>query len=206
MSQNLIITISRQYGSGGRETGVILSKQMDIPLYDRELQTVAAARSGIDLKLLENVDETASNSLLYNLVMKSGSNITDPSTLPLSDKLFAAQSEIIREYAAQGSCIFVGRCADFVLRNQPNVVKVFIHSEINARLHQVNAREAEADIYKTDRRRASYYNRNTQRRWGKAEYYDLSLSSSEIGVEGCAQMIADFVRIRKDFKTGRIDL
>ena len=198
MSQNLIISISRQYGSGGRETGVILSKQMDIPLYDRELQTVAAARSGIDLKLLENVDETASNSLLYNLVMKSGSNITDPSTL--------------REYAAQGSCIFVGRCADFVLRNQPNVVKVFIHSEINARinrikrLHQVNAREAEADIYKTDRRRASYYNRNTQRRWGKAEYYDLSLSSSEIGVEGCAQMIADFVRIRKDFKTGRIDL
>ena len=150
MSQNLIITISRQYGSGGRETGVLLSKQMGIPMYDRELQTVAAARSGIDLKLLENVDETASNSLLYTLVMKSGNNITDPSTLPLSDKLFAAQSEIIREYAAQGSCIFVGRCADFVLRNHPNVVKVFIHSEINARinrikrLHQVNAREAEA--------------------------------------------------------------
>ena len=212
MSQNLIITISRQYGSGGRETGVLLSKQMDIPMYDRELQTVAAARSGIDLKLLENVDETASNSLLYTLVMKSGNNITDPSTLPLSDKLFAAQSEIIREYAAQGSCIFVGRCADFVLRNHPNVVKVFIHSEINARinrikrLHQVNAREAEADIYKTDRRRASYYNRNTQRRWGKAEYYDLSLSSSEIGVEGCAQMMADFVKIRKDFKMRRIDL
>ena len=135
MSQNLIITISRQYGSGGRETGVLLSKQMGIPMYDRELQTVAAARSGIDLKLLENVDETASNSLLYTLVMKSGSNITDPSTLPLSDKLFAAQSEIIREYAAQGSCIFVGRCADFVLRNHPNVVKVFIHSEIYARLY-----------------------------------------------------------------------
>ena len=77
MNQNLIITISRQYGSGGRETGVLLSQQMGIPLYDRELQTVAAARSGIDLKLLENVDETASNSLLYNLVMKSGSNITD---------------------------------------------------------------------------------------------------------------------------------
>jgi cytidylate kinase len=204
MAKKLIITIARQYGSGGREIGERVAEILDIPMYDKELIKDAAAKGSLNEEVLKTTDESAANSLLYTLAM--GSNVLGATMqfgykMPLNDKLFILQSEVIREYAEAGSCVIIGRCADYVLRDEENVLKIFIYSDIETREKRIRERYPDIKssqvldvINKTDKRRASYYNFYTGNKWGKYDNYDLAINAATFGVEKTAEIIADFAR------------
>ncbi|MBE6567146.1 MAG: cytidylate kinase-like family protein [Ruminococcaceae bacterium] len=200
-----IITIARQYGSGGREIGERVAELLGIPKYDKEFVTMAAEQeSALDPRALEKVDERATSSLLYTLAM--GSNMFHTPhispALPLNDRLFAIQCSIIRNLAEEHSCVMIGRCADYVLRENPDRLSIFIYADIDARKKRVaerhNVKESEAIdiINKTDRRRASYYNFYTGNKWGKYDNYHIAINSTVLGIEGTARLIADMARLR----------
>lgn len=202
---NTIITIGREYGSGGKEIAAILAKRFDIPCYDRELILLAAEKSGLSRDVLERVDETATNSFLY--AISTGNygmgGIYGSMDLPLNDKLFIAQSNVIREAAEAGPCVIVGRCADAVLAQWGNVVSVFIWAEMDYRMKNVMARENVTDkkaveiIAKKDKKRASYYNFYTQKTWGVRQSYDLCINHTQLDAQACADIIADYVVARE---------
>ena len=200
MSKKLIITIARQYGSGGREIGEKIAQMLSLPLYDKELITEAAKTGDMHMDTARKVDEVAANSLLYTLAMGSnvfGSAMSFGYKMPINDKLFLLQSDVIHSYAAKGSGIFIGRCADYVLRDQPNLLRIFVHGDLDHRKERVAERHPELKsnqivdtINKTDRRRSSYYNFYTGNKWGKYEHYDLIVNSSTLGILGSAKLIA----------------
>lgn len=204
MSKKLVITIARQYGSGGREIGERVSRILGIPFYDKELITDAAAKGSLSEEVLRTTDESAANSLIYTLAM--GSNILSASMhfgykMPLNDKLFILQSEVIREYAEAGSCVIIGRCADYVLRDEENVLKIFIYSDTPHRTERITERHPEIKpsqipdvINKTDKRRSTYYNFYTGNKWGRFDNYDLAISSAAFGIEKTAELIAALAR------------
>lgn len=197
MSKKAIITISRQFGSGGREIGKKLAEKMQIPFYDKELIELAAKESGIDPELFEGNDEKTSigfqflNSIGFTL----GSPITSISEMSLSDRMFLIQTEIIEKLADNGPCVIVGRCADYILAQRSDVLNVFIHGDIRDRVeraktdYKVDERDIEGSIMKIDKRRASYYNYYTNGKWGKADNYDLSINSSTFGIDCSVDII-----------------
>ncbi len=199
MSKKIVITIARQYGSGGRAIGEKVASLLGIPLYDKELITEAASRGSLNVDVIKTTEESAANSLLYTLAM--GSNILGTTMhfgykIPLNDKLFILQSEVIKEYAAKESCVIIGRCADYVLRDEPNLLRIFIYGDLDHRKERVLERHPEIKtsqvvdiINKTDKRRASYYNFYTGNKWGKYDNYDVAINSSTLGVEGTAELI-----------------
>ncbi len=199
MSKKIIITIARQYGSGGREIGEKIGEILGIPVYDKQIITDAAAKGELNAEVIKNADETAANSLLYTLAM--GSNVLGATMhfgykMPLNDKLFILQSEIIKEYASQGSCVIIGRCADYVLREEDNLLRLFIYGDLGHREARVMERHPELKstqvidiINKTDKRRSTYYNFYTGNKWGKYDNYDIAINSSTHGIEGTAQLI-----------------
>ena len=201
MANDTIITISRQYGSGGRFIGRKLAEALDIPFYDKELITMSAEESGMSKEIFEKADEKAANSLLYTLSMNAYllHGMAGVPDLPLNDKVFLVQSEVIRKAAANGPCVIVGRCADYVLRENPNCVNVYIYSDMEDRVsrattyYNLSADRAQEQIQKTDKKRAAYYNFYTNLKWGRAENYDLSLNSAKIGVDGCVEVIRSFI-------------
>ena len=204
MSKKLIITIARQYGSGGREIGERISKELGIPLYDKEIITEAARRGSIHEDLSKEVDESSANSLLYTLAMGSnvfGTTMSFGYKMPLNDRLFILQSDLIKEYASENSAIIIGRCADYVLRNEENLLRVFVYGDIEHREMRVKERHPEHKpsdvinlINKTDKRRATYYNFYTGNKWGKYDNYDLAVNSSTLGIEGTAELICAYAR------------
>ena len=199
MAKKLIITIARQYGSGGREIGERVAELLGVPLYDKEIITDAAAKGSLDEDVIKKVDESAANSLLYTLAM--GSNVLGTTMhfgykMPLNDKLFILQSEVIKDYAKEGSCVVIGRCADYVLRDEENVLRLFIYGDLDHRQARVAKRHPEIKssqiidvINKTDKRRSSYYNFYTGNKWGKYDNYDMAINSSTLGIEHTAQVI-----------------
>ena len=197
---NFIVTIARQYGSGGREVGQKLAELTGYKFYDKDLITLAAQKSGLSQDALHHVDEKAANSLLYTLALGSSvyNHGVEHVNLPINDRLFVVQSEIIKELAANGEgAIVVGRCADYVLSGRKNLVRVYITSEFDARVktvmkrHELSESQAKDLIVRTDKRRANYYSYYTGEKWGKADKYDLVIATDRIGVEGAAKMIAD---------------
>ena len=199
MSKKIIITIARQYGSGGREIGARVAELLGIPLYDKELITDTAAKSSLHSEVIRQADETAANSLLYTLAM--GSNVLGTTMhfgykMPLNDKLFILQSEAIKDYAKAGSCVIIGRCADYVLRDEESIFRVFVYGDLDHRQQRILERHPEIKssqvidvINKTDKRRASYYNFYTGNKWGKYDNYDMAINSSTLGIDGTAQII-----------------
>ena len=204
MAKKIVITIARQYGSGGREIGERVAAQLGIPIFDKQLITDAAAKGNLNEDVLKKTDESAANSLLYTLAM--GSNVVGTSIhfgykMPINDKLFILQSEVIKNYAKEGSCIIIGRCSDYVLRDEENVFRLFIYGDLEHRKERVQLRHPELKssqiidvINKTDKRRASYYNFYTGNKWGKYDNYDMAINSSTLGIEGTADMIAACAR------------
>ncbi len=201
---NFIITIARQYGSGGREVGLKLSEKLAYKFYDKNLITLAAQKSGLSSEALSTVDEKAASSLLYTLAMGSSvySQPMGAVTLPINDKLFVVQSELIKELAAGGEgMVVVGRCADYVLSERQNLVRVFITAPFDVRVKNIMNRhgltEARAKdlIIKTDKRRSNYYSYYTGEKWGKSDKYDLILSTDKIGTSGAAEIIANYLKI-----------
>ena len=197
MKENLIITISRQYGSGGREIGRRLAERLGIPYYDKELIILAAERSGYARSLFEEADQKASNSMIFSL-MRAGSRVNSYD-LPLNDKIYLIQSGVIQQVARQGSCVIVGRCADYVLQDRFPCVNVFIHAALQKRMDRavkvygLSPDDVQSVLLKTDKRRETYYNYYTGRKFGDARNYTLSLDSLGVGIENAVRVMADYV-------------
>lgn len=200
MAENLIITIGRQYGSGGHQIARELSKMLGIKMYDKELIELSAIKSGIDEEVLHIYDEHPTNSLLYSMslgIHPFNFSVSHSSYEPIGDRVFNVQAEIIREIAEKESCIFVGRCANKILANHPNVLSVFIHADIEDRItriceyEKISRSEAEGIIRKADKRRAGYCKHYSDAKWGVATEYDLCINSG-IGFENVAQLIKFF--------------
>lgn len=207
MKTNTIITIGRQYGSAGREIGSKVAEAFGIKLYDKEMLARAAKESGICEEIFESHDEKPTNSFLYSLVMDTysmgypGNTYSD---MPINHKVFLAQFDAIKKIADEGPCILVGRCADYALESYENVVSVFIHADLDARirriarLYDLTDAKAKDMIIKTDKKRASYYNYYTNKKWSDSESYELCLSSSELGIEGTAKAIEQYIALKQD--------
>ena len=195
--KNPIITISREFGSGGRESGQIVAQKLNIPYCDNATITTAAKKSGFVEELFEQADQKPTGSLLYSLSM-FGAGMSSVE-LPLNDKIFLIQSDIIKEVAAQGPCVVVGRCADYVLRETENVVNFFLYGSIEARTafaireHDFPSEKAAEAVKKFDKRRASYYHYYTGKKWGEAKNYHLCMDTTNLTPEKTAEIILKYL-------------
>ncbi len=197
-----IITIGRQFGTGGHEIGQKLAEKFGITCYDKELIKRAAKESGLCPEILEHNDERPTNSFLYNLVMDTYSfGITNNNyvDMPLSHKVFLAQFDTIKNIAGEGPCVIVGRCADYALSEYEHVLNMFIYGKLDHRIrrvmdkYSVSDKEARDMILKKDKQRASYYNYYSTKKWGKAETYDLCVDSTVLGRDGTVELLYQFV-------------
>jgi len=201
MSDNYVIAISRQYGSGGHEIGRKLAKKLGIKFYDKGLLAEIARQSGMSQNLVEYYDEMPTRSLLFSLAMDAYP--MSFAEVPLNQKVYQAQVETIKQLAEKESCIIIGRCADSILSDNPNLISVFIHSDMDTRIQRVcdrdglNRDKARDKILKTDRKRASFYNFYAMdKKWGEATSHDLTLDSGKLGVDETVVMLYDYVKIR----------
>lgn len=207
MSENIIVTIARQCGSGGREVGELLSERLGMVYHDKSLINLAAEKSGMNPEILKNADERATPSFLYSIAVGAIGMVPFshgmPYDTPINDKLFLLQSEIIEEEAKKYPCVFVGRCADFVLRDHPKLVRVFIYASAEKRIeriakaNEVENGEAKSLMSKIDKKRANYYNYYTSQKWGKSENYDLMIDTTKIGTQGAAKIIEEYINLIK---------
>lgn len=204
MEKKIIVTIGRQFGSGGRTVGKKLAERLGIAYYDKELINLASKESGICGEFFEKADERTSGSLLKALAMGFSMNnaIFQSNDYLSNESLFQIQSDVIRKVAAEGSCVLVGRCADYILREDKDCVNVFISASMEDRVrrameyNQLPQKEAEEYIHKADKSRASYYNYYTDKIWGAAESYDLCINSSCYGVDETTEFVISFLEKR----------
>lgn len=206
MNENLIITIGRQSGSGGKVIGQKLAERLGIKCYDKELLVLAAKNSGLCEELFEKHDERPTSSFLYSLVMDSysmGYTASGYSDMPINHKLFLAQFDTIKKLAEEQSCVIVGRCADYALADFPNVVTVFISGNDSDKLariqknHNTDASKAKDIMIKTDKQRSSYYNYYSNKKWSDPRSYDLCINSSVTGLDGAVDVILNFAQVKQ---------
>lgn len=194
MDTPFVITIGREYGSGGHQIGKLLAEMLEVAFYDNELLDEASHRSGVSCDFLERADEKAPNFLDYALLGSFGSG-----NVLSNGNFYVLQSNVIESISKERSCVIVGRTADYVLREHPRCINLFIHAPAEFRQKQVSERlhvtEAEAAVLldKHDRSRAKFYNFYTDKVWGKASSYHLSVDSSLLGVEQTARYLFDFI-------------
>lgn len=201
--KNLVITLSRQYGSGGLEFAKKLSEALGISYYDKELVKIAADKSNISHDISKQADEKATNSLLYSLA--TGSNFRGMFNgyyeMPINDKLFIAQTEIIKQLAHQESCVIVGRCSNYVLQNEEGIHKLdlFICADMEHRIERIKAKyeltdaQAKDRIMKTEKKRRTYYNYYSNGNWGLASDYDLCINIGRIGIDTAVRLVKTYV-------------
>lgn len=201
MNDTIIITIGRQFGSGGRVIGKKLAEELGISYYDKELITLAAKESGLCTEVFEKADEKASDGLAHAFTMGISymGMYTPHSDILSNEGLFKIQSDAIRNLAETESCVIVGRCADYILRDHPNCISIFIHDQMENRVQRVVARQqitveqAKELIHKTDKSRAAYYDYYTNKTWGKSSSYHLSIDASVLGIDETVAFIKSFV-------------
>lgn len=214
MSKQYVIVIGRQFGSGGREIGASLAKKLGIPLYDKTVLARVAEEKGISDERLRKMDEDLRGNRFQNIGLGSRTPLfgarflyeTDTTSMITSDSVYQWQSDVIRKLADDGPCVIIGRCADDVLRDHPNLISIFISApfaareERIARLYPNHPREnyeTHAEfIRKTDKARANYYNFHTDRQWGDISNYHLCVDATRLGLEGTVEMLADYVNHR----------
>ncbi len=196
-----VITVSRQFASRGSDIAKLLSEKLGIKFYDKEILDLAAQESGLDMELIKEHDEAPPNSFLYALSLGAYNHNNlhyEYHDLHVSDKIFNLQAEIIRNAANEGPCVILGRCAEDILSEFPNVISVFIHADKETRAKQVSENEnvdikkAMSIIAKEDKRRTNYHNRFCDKNWGVAEAYDICLDS-KIGIENCVDIIIKYI-------------
>lgn len=190
------ITISRQYGSGGRQVAKLLSEKLGIPYYDSNLLLMAGEKYGINPDLLKEFDERKSSSFLFGIAMLA-EGYTNEDRVMLPYRLYQAQMSTMKRLVQEGPCIIVGRCADRILKDQTDLLRVFIYaSDMEQRINRIMAvdgvsqKEAPSRIAQKDKARRDYYYFHTGQEWGKKENYDICLNTSSFGYEGCADIIA----------------
>ena len=196
------ITISRQFGSGGKEIGKALADKLGIDFYDKELISLAAKESGYDPKIFENVDERATNSLLYSLSMglyPVGNGFSSMGDLPVNDQLYMLQHKIIKKLANEKPCIFVGRCADYVLKDNPKCINIFLYADLDYRVKRtierngVDPDRAEQAVNKADKTRANYYSFYSGKKWGRPENYHLCINTGILTTNQCVDIITNYI-------------
>lgn len=196
--KKIIITISREFGSGGREIGERVARQLGIDFYDKKIIDMAAEESGFSPDYVEQIEQKMTNSLMYNIAAAGAYPL---SVMPVessnSDKLFIVESRIINELADKGSCVIIGRCADYVLRERSDCLHVFIHANKEFKIsraikeYNIDAGAAAGEVAKIDKKRKNYYQRYTDRKWGEAANFHATLDSSAIGINACVKCILD---------------
>lgn len=196
MKETTIITISREFGSGGRRIGELVAERLGIPFYDKALVQMAAKDTGFSEEFINRVERRATSSFLFNLAVTgfyadhSGADAMAP-----QDSVYFAQSKVIKELAAQGSCVIIGRCADYVLRDNPNCLSVFVYADLESKLRRAvdeygfEEKKAGRILADRDRSRAVYYNHYTERKWGNRSNYQLMLSTGALGFTDCVDLI-----------------
>ncbi len=203
--EKYVITIGRGYGSGGRTIGKMLSEVLGIPYYDRDLLRLASDDSGINEQLFAKADEKIKKSLLFKIasnVYKGELIPPDSDDFVSNDNLFNYQAKIIKELASTETCIIIGRCADFVLKDYPNLVRLFVHAPLQDCIKTMvdltgkSEKEAEKQILAIDKHRAEYYKYYTGREWENAKHYDLCLNSSKLGFDKCVEIVKSYLDIR----------
>lgn len=210
MNEHFVINIGRQLGSGGRDIAAIIARRLGIKLYDKELINLAAEQSGLCAEFFEKADEKESRNVLSTMIgyLRSpfaGGCANVPNVLS-NDALFKIQSDVIRDLAEHESCIFVGRCADYILREHPRRVDIFISADDNDRIRRIctrtgcTAEEARTRMERGDAQRADYYNYYSSKTWGAASTYHLCINSSIFGDEGTADFILEFASRKLDMK------
>ena len=203
MGKKIILTIGRQFGSGGRAIGKQLAERLKISYYDSELIALAAKESGLCAEVFEKADEKTSRGLAY--AFSTGFSLmgiyTPYNDILSNERLFQLQSDTIRKLADKESCVLVGRCADYILRDNPNCLSFFIHCKDEERRmkniierQSISSEKARELLIKSDKSRAAYYNYYTNKIWGHASSYDFSIDSSILGIEGTVDFICDLVK------------
>lgn len=201
--KTVVVSIGRQFGCGGRVVGQRLAEELGYDYYDKQLLVLAAKEIGFDPEVLEEIDEQPKSRNFFQSFGEFMSGLNPADNYMSDDRLFKVQSDVIRQLAVTRSCVIVGRCSDYILRDYPNCISVFLHAPIQDRIKRVCARmpieqsKAEAFIERNDRRRASYYNYYSNKEWGVASTYDMSLDVSRLGVEETVAAIIDFVNRMK---------
>lgn len=193
MSKIKVVTIGRLYCSGGSSIGKMVAEKLGIPCYDREIVEMAAEKSGISMADIKKYEESVLNPLKKQVsFFKSSEDITE--------KIFAAETQVVYELVEKGPCVIVGRCADFILKNKVKTLDVFIYSSLDKRKqtamaapHNIPENEVENRIKKYDKKRGDYYNTNTNKQWSSKFSYDLCLDSGTLGYDMCAEIIAHTV-------------
>jgi len=205
MSENLVIAIGRQCGSSGKVIGEKVAAALGIKCYDKELLALAAKNSGLCEELFLSHDEKPTNSFLYSLVMDTynvGLTSSGYMDMPINHKIFLAQFDTIKKLAEEESCVIVGRCADYALADDPNLVSVFITADDKDKiqslkeLYQIDDAKAKEVMVKTDKKRSSYYNYYSNKKWGDVRSYDLCINRSSIGVDGAVDMILKYIEVK----------
>lgn len=199
--RKIIIAIGREKGSGGQYIGELLAERLDIKCYDREIINETAKVSGFAKEFIEQYEEKKPSSFLYSLAMG-----TSEYNQPLQQQLYSAQAKVIREIAEKESCIFIGRCADYVLKDFPELTSVFISADRKdcvcriMKTSSVSREEAELMIRRTNKSRAEYYNHFTDKKWGLSRNYDLSVNSSALTIDGTVNLIVDYINLKGRYK------
>lgn len=201
MAGKEIITIGREFGSGGHEVGRRLAAELGMKLYDKELLKLMAQESNICEQVLEDYDEKNTGSLLYSIMMDVYPSMNYVGNT-LQRQIYKAQYDTIRKIGEKGGCVIVGRGADYILRDIPRVTSVFIHASEEFRVSRimeyehVNEQKAKDIISKADKKRASFYNFQTEKKWGSVASYNLSLDASDIGIDGCVSVIRAYLELK----------
>ena len=207
--RNIVITISRQYGSGGKTIGAMLAKELGINCYSREILRMASEDSGINEKLFGMSDEKVRRAGWFKLLSRpyeGGLIPPEDREFTSDDNLFNYQAKVIKELAAKESCVIVGRCADYILRDHPELVSVFVHANSDFRAARIAEEDKLPDakvrdlLVKTDKKRANYYNFQSEKQWGAASSYNLCIESSEVGIDGAVDLIMDYINYKKKAK------
>lgn len=202
--KHVIITIARQYGSGGKTIGQKIAEDLNIDCYEREIIRMAADDSGINEYLFSNVDERIQTSSLFKFKNIYKGQLISPESdgFTSNDNLFNYQAKVIKKLAEQKSCVIIGRCADFILKDYPNVVSVFVHANKEFCLERARERVSMSEkelikyIEKTDKYRGDYYKYHTGHDWYDLRNYDLSLDSGKLGFDKCVEEIKNYIDIR----------
>ena len=204
MNEKFVINIGRQLGSGGRQIGEKLASQFAIAFYDKELIQLASKESGLGKEFFENADEKKGHSIIGGLLglRTNLNNEVYVNNYLSNETFFKIQSDIIRELAEEKSCVFVGRCADYILRDHPRCINIFITADTHDRLKRVaqdkniTQEKAQEVIEKMDKKRSEYYNYFSNKTWGVAESYHLCINSSVLGIDETVDFISQFVKQR----------
>lgn len=203
--RKILITIGRQTGAGGRSIGKLVAEKLGISYYDKELLDRAAKESGFAPEILERHDEKPTHSFLYSLIMDGhGMGIpTGYGSLPLDHQIFLAEFNTIKKIAEEESCVIVGRCADYALEENPDVMTVFLYAEEEDKIARMMQESGMSEtktrelIMKKDHMRANYYNYFSSKKWGNSNTYDLCINTSTFGYEGSAEIIINALNRRK---------